>query len=84
MDDQTKKPSSTPACSGSFGTSLPDADRYEEDVVVEEPLEPDAGAGDEDGVVVVVAAGATDSFFSSVFFDVVSPPAPEGGLSLSE
>jgi hypothetical protein len=49
-----------------------------------EPVDPDAGAGDEAGVVVVVAAGAVDSFFSSVFFDVVSPPSVDGGLSLSE
>jgi hypothetical protein len=79
-----KKPSPTPARNGPSVTSLPDAGRYEEDVVVVEPVDPDAGAGDEAGVVVVVAAGAVDSFFSSVFFDVVSPPPVDGGLSLSE
>lgn len=47
-----------------------------------EPVEPDVGAGA--GVGVVVVAGAVDSFFSSVFLDAVSPPPPEGGLSLSE
>jgi hypothetical protein len=78
-----KKPSPTPARNGPSVTSLPDAGRYEEDVVVVEPVDPDAGAGDEAGVV-VVAAGAVDSFFSSVFFDVVSPPSVDGGLSLSE
>ena len=53
-------------------------------MVVEEPVEPDTGAGDEAGVVVVVAAGAVDSFLSPVFVDVVSPPPLDGGLSLSE
>ena len=53
-------------------------------MVVEEPVEPDAGVGDEGAVVVVVVAGAVDSFFSGGFVEVVSPPVLDGGLSLSE
>jgi len=53
-------------------------------VVVEEPVEPDAGAGDEDGAGVAGAAGAVDSFFSPAFVDVGSPPVVDGGFSLSE
>jgi hypothetical protein len=54
-------------------------------VVVEEPVEPDAGVGEEGAVVVVVVvAGAVDSFFSGGFVEVVSPPVLDGGLSLSE
>ncbi len=69
---------------GSIRSSPPDVDRYEEDVVVEEPVELDAGVGEEAGVVVVVVAGAGDSFFSGDFVEVVSPPPLDGGLSLSE
>jgi hypothetical protein len=53
-------------------------------VVVEEPVEPAAGAGEAAGAVVAVAAGAGVSFFSPVFVDVVSAPPLDGGLSLSE
>ncbi len=47
-------------------------------------MELDAGVGEEVGVVVVVVAGAGDSFFSGDFVEVVSPPPLDGGLSLSE
>jgi hypothetical protein len=52
-------------------------------VDVDEPLD---AAGVAAGVEVVVGAAAegADSFFSSVFVVLVSPAAPEGGLSLSE
>ena len=53
-------------------------------MVVEEPVELDAGVGEEAGVVVVVVAGAGDSFFSDDFVEAVSPPPLDGGLSLSE
>jgi hypothetical protein len=53
-------------------------------VVVEEPVEPDAGVDEEAGVGVVVAAGAVESFFSVDFVVVVSLPPLDGGLSLSE
>lgn len=79
-----KKPSSTSARSGLTVMSPPDADRYEEDVVVVDPVAPDAGVDEEAGGAVVVAAGAVDSFFSGDFVEVVSPPPLDGGLSLSE
>lgn len=53
-------------------------------MVVEEPVEPDAGAGEEAGADVVAAAGAADSFLSGDFVAVVSLPPLDGGLSLSE
>ncbi len=53
-------------------------------MVVEEPVELDAGVGEEAGVVVVVVDGVGDSFFSDDFVEAVSPPPLDGGLSLSE
>jgi hypothetical protein len=53
-------------------------------VVVGDPVELDAGVGEEAGVVVVVVATAVDSFFSEDFVEGVSPPPLDGGLSLSE
>ncbi len=53
-------------------------------MVVEEPVEPDAGVDAEAGVDAVVAVDAGDSFFSGDFVAVVSVPPLDGGLSLSE
>ncbi len=79
-----KKPSSTSPRSRLTVMRPPDADRYEEDVVVVDPVAPDAGVDEEAGGDVVVVAGAGDSFFSGDFVEVVSPPLLDGGLSLSE
>lgn len=79
-----KKPSSTSPRSRLTVMRPPDAGRHEEDVVVVDPVAPDAGVDEEAGAGVVVVAGAGDSFFSGDFVEVVSPPLLDGGLSLSE
>lgn len=54
------------------------------EVLVEEPLDDAAGVAGAGDVAAGAAAGAEDSFFSSVFGLPVSLPVPDGGLSLSE
>jgi len=54
------------------------------DVLVDEPVDAGAGVAAGAGAAAVEEVAAADSFFSPVLVPPVSPPALDGGLSLSE
>ncbi|MDK2743624.1 MAG: hypothetical protein NDI90_11960 [Nitrospira sp. BO4] len=54
------------------------------EALVDEPVDAGAGAAAGAGDAAVEGVAAADSFFSPVLVPPVSPPALDGGLSLSE